>query len=162
MSKGPTCHTCSSPQVEAVDAAIAAHHLSLRRIADLFGLKVDSVRRHKINGHVLGLDTGRMTSAVAPSVGSDDSTATMRREAMSILRAIDPDRVGPGVLIARMNAIRLMVADIDRAEPPDVSVGALEERPDFQELIGKWFIALEKFPEAREAMLAALRPSGGA
>ena len=53
VTSGQACTVCASPHLHEVDADLQVPHLSgYARIAGLYGLRKDAVRRHKINGHV--------------------------------------------------------------------------------------------------------------
>lgn len=48
-SGGRLCTICTHPQMDAINAALVAHHLSYRRIAAQYGLEEVSLRRHMTN-----------------------------------------------------------------------------------------------------------------
>jgi hypothetical protein len=157
MPKGPRCTICNNEEVGLIDASVESGHMTLNRVAHRFGISIDALTRHRAKGHVMGKGVETPAYQPPPPDPDADDTATMRREALNLLRSLDPSKLGPSMLISRVNAIRLMSEAIDAADPPSRTEIDVHEIPGYDAMMGDWFLLLEKHPEIRAEFLEIVR-----
>ena len=175
MTAGAACTVCRHPRVAEIDADLRDPVRSgYTRIAGIYSLRKDAVRRHKQNGHMVPLKSASQSdatisarnSSLAPEVpGSGDLSApgAPRRTAVEVLEAMlaafdatDTSEFSPRELNVYNENKRRTAVDlakyqvaIDREGPAQKELRALEEMVILMDE------ALERFPEAREAVAVA-------
>jgi hypothetical protein len=152
------CRACAHPQLAGLDAMIVAGKTN-SQVARTFGISHDSVDRHVRGGHVLGMPAQRWASMPATPASPpkpDASGVEVLREALDALRAMDPRSLSPAAQIDRIDAVRRTAEALAKAEPAPSPAGVrVEDVTGLREQVARWYVALEQYPEARAAMLAA-------
>jgi hypothetical protein len=163
------CATCNFAQHVAIDDMLRAGR-SARSIALAFasqdGPSRYSVDRHLAHRHVAGMPAqtfGGAPKAVRRAPRGDDDPVAILREAMGFLRAMDPTKLSPAVLVARLDALRKAAESIAKIEPPrrnqdlivdeilDMNNGFLREAQAIA------FLEMEPYPDLRERLTARLK-----
>lgn len=156
---GAMCAVCNHPQVAEINARVAAGVLSGARIGAAFGLPKDAVSRHVYRRHA-GVVVGKngrwkQANAAGTTNNTPDPNATEEDKLIVLRGQLEADMAArPRSDTAReLRQVNQRIAELrGEARPKQVSVADVEGLP---EQVARWFEALEPFPEAREAMLAA-------
>lgn len=150
---GAGCTICEHPDAAIINQAINAGRESNRKVATRFGLSKDAVNRHIFRKH-RGLDprVGSPKGARPDAGASEIDRLKLIREQLEQDMA---ERARPETSreLRQVNERISVLEGTDR--PKSVTVADVR---GFPEQIAKWFQALEAFPEAREAMMAATDP----
>lgn len=155
---GARCTVCTHPEARAIDAAVIDGARSLRRIAADFGLAESSLRRHR-SSHMLDTMATVERQKARDAASLLERIETLQARAQAILAAAERS----GDLRTALSAIRearatlALLAEIegriDRGMNVTVGVSVNDEWP---RLRGRLIAALGPFPEARQAVLAAI------
>lgn len=156
---GSQCRVCLSPDVALINAAIASGQAG-RKIATRFGLGKDSVFRHIANRHP-GVKIEEKPEGSDSVDDEDDESDGTELSALILMRAQLQKEMAqrPRSDTAReLRQVHQRIAEISGDDrPKSMGVSDVEGLP---ELIAAWFEALEKFPEARQAMLDVMKERG--
>lgn len=155
---GSRCTICRFDRVAEVDAELSAGNRSQAAIARAYGLERQTVGRHVAHSHVMPT-RGAPRPAAPPLPGDDDSPVAVMKEALRALREMDPSRLSPAAVVARLDAIRRTAESISKMEVPIRQRVGINEVEGLPALIARWVQVLERFPDARQAMLE-VTPSG--
>lgn len=157
------CAVCNHAQIAEINARIAAGVLSGARIGAAFGLPKDAVSRHVYRRHagVITTSGGRWKQANLSGTTNNtpDPDATEVDKLVTLRAQLESDMAArPRSDTAReLRQVNQRIAELrGEARPKQVSVSDVEGLP---EQVARWFEALEPFPDAREAMLAATDPA---
>lgn len=150
---GARCAVCRHPQRAAIEDA-DHRGVSRRQIAKDFDLGKDVVSRHFYGRHPAMPQTGQDGAPleqvpVAPDEASEEERLRITRGALVEVFNEDP-RPETAREIRQLSERIGVLSGEHRAKTARV-----EDVEGLPELIAGWFAALEPFPEAREAMLAA-------
>jgi hypothetical protein len=151
------CSVCAHPRAADVDRALVeggAH----AAIARSFNLGRDSVRRHLKNGHIADV----VAAAVeAETAARGDGLLDRLRELEDRSRAILDKSERAGDLRSALGAVRelrslieLWAKLIGELQPDGATV--IVNDPEWVLLRGRILVALDPFPDARAAVVAAL------
>lgn len=154
------CTICTHPQREAIDRALAAGTESNVAIAAKFGVTERSLRRHAETHLPKALVKAQEAREVAQA---DDLLAQVKRlqiVTMNILRiaydAQDLRTALQAVGQARQN-LELVGRIVGELEAERVQVAVLVQSPDWQRVRGMILDALAPYPDARLAVVEALK-----
>lgn len=153
---GAQCQVCDSPHAAQVNADLANPALSNRYVAREYGLNKDSVARHRRDRHP-GTPEGPPRVGIDTDGDPDDTTELERlRVIRGQLEASLRERVRSDVA-RELRQVNGRIAELEgRDRPREVGMQDVAGLP---EQVARWFEALERFPEARDAMLEATDPA---
>jgi hypothetical protein len=166
MTGGAACTVCAHPRVAEIDADLSFGPTSgYTRIAGIYSLRKDAVRRHKMNGHVRPQGAGASSSPLPPPPEGADLGSIMPKSAVEILSQtldelskVDTAGMSARELNVHVDLKRKVAVDlakyqvaVDREGPAQKELRALEE------MVIAGDEALERFPEARKAVADAVR-----
>lgn len=149
---GARCAVCNSPDRAAIEQA-DADGVSRREIAKRYTLGKDVVSRHFYNGHV---------SRVPPpgeEAAPPDPDEVSELDRLKITRAVlvrELDREPRSDTAREIRQISERIATLSGEHR--AKTARVQDVEGLPELIEAWFRALEPYPEARAAMLAATPP----
>lgn len=151
------CSICTHPEREAIDAALVAG-VPNRRIAAQYGMGETSVRRHK-DAHIPPLVAQAHDAAVVFS--ADALTAQITGLLARGFAILDKSERGDSItdMCAAMREVRgvlTLIAKItgEIETQPTINIIQSPEWIEFQSLI---LVAVQPYPDARQAIVAALR-----
>lgn len=154
---GTGCATCEHPERETINALINARATgsgpSSRAIARKFNLSKDSVSRHVWKRHPGVLLEGE---ADATEEESEEREAMTHRDRLVEQRGwLESEmRARPRSDLSReLRQVNAQIAEIDGENKQKVL--GIEDVAGLPEQVARWFEALEPYPEARDALLAA-------
>ena len=149
---GTGCAVCEHADRALIEADIAGGVLSNRKIALKYGMSKDSVGRHVYKGHAGDKLIQRPRNSRRATASADAPELDKLLVLRSQLEADMSQR--PRAETSReLRQVNQRIAELRGADrPKSLSVSDVRGLP---EQIARWFEALEPFPEAREAMLAA-------
>lgn len=150
MTGGASCTVCAHPRIAEIDADLSFGPTSgYTRIAGIYSLRKDAVRRHKLNGHVVLAKAAAPQAPGAPPVSAVDSLSS----ALAALEAVETKDMTTREYTVHVDLKRKVAVDlakyqvaVDREGPAQKELRALEE------MVLAGDEALEKFPEARRAV----------
>ncbi len=158
VTQGAPCTVCRHPRIAEIDADLSYGPTSgYTRTARIYQLKVDAVRRHKMNGHVTNQSLNKpvniaVTPGSAPLSAVESLSATLHA-----LNGIDTADMTPRELNLHTDLKRKVAVDlakyqvaIDKEGPAQRELRALEE------MVIAGDEALENYPEARAAVAHAI------
>lgn len=149
-SMGATCTVCNHPQRAMIDAAITGGK-ALKPTATAFNLGYDAMRRHNAN-HLIPAQVAANPNGWQPPAGSSWAE---KMEALAL--ALEQGRVRSDVAAQ----LRMTYKDLDEANTGDGPVSVtMADVPGLAEMFGDLFLALDPFPQAREAMGRVMRKHG--
>lgn len=150
------CSLCRHPQKAEVNAALVAGSDPLRHIAARFGTSTGSLRRHREH---IPRALCRAAEAAAETEADDllERTRTLETAARRLLRKAEEDgdlRAAIAAVKAALDVVELLhrVAAEQKSE-----AGALVSSSEWRALRERIYDALERFPEALEAVRMACR-----
>jgi hypothetical protein len=150
------CRACLSPSVAQIDAATRAGR-SDPSIGREFGLSKDSIRRHRLHGHVSTVSEATEASQNGPELprtnaSSEPARTDALQEMLALvanLKATPADGLSPVAAMALAREKRLAVVELGKlAGPPPPAHPTLDQVPD-------WLLIralLARHPELREAI----------
>ena len=156
---GAACTVCAHPRIEEIDADLLDPVMSgYSRIARVYSLRKDAVRRHKVNGHVgspvpvVDLPDAPEQPEVIVLSAVDVLKATLQELGQVDTAGMSPRELNVHVDLKRKVAVDLAKYQVavDREGPAQRELRALEE------MVIAGDEALEKFPEARRAVAQAV------
>lgn len=151
------CSVCSHPEVDAINQALVSGQ-SYRNIAERFGLAMSSVYRHK-SEH---LPNALIKAAEAEQVASADDLLRQIRELQAKALAILDRNMGKDDKIA-LSAIKEARANLDLIGrllgelDTSPKIVAILNNPEWVTLRTEIILALEPYPDAKQAVLNGLR-----
>lgn len=153
---GPTpgtgCAVCEHPQAGQINADIVAAVLSNRKIATKWGIGKDSVNRHVFKQH-----PGVPAHGTRSTTPTDDASTLDRLKLIRTQLEQDMAARARPETSRELRQVNQQIAELEGSDrPKELGISDVAGLP---EQIKRWFDALEPFPEAREAMLAATDPS---
>lgn len=151
---GTGCAVCEHPEHVTINALLNEGTVSRRKIARDFGLGKDSVSRHCWKRH-------RGYDPKVPAARPDDESGEPLDERGSLVvqrGQLEQEMVArPRSDISReLRQVNARIAEIDGAGRAKLL--SVEDVLGLPEQIARWLKALEPFPDARDAMLAATDP----
>jgi hypothetical protein len=163
------CTVCRHPRIAEIDADLLDPVRSgYARIAGAYSLRKDAVRRHKLNGHVAGsrpAAVARVVAGTGPSRaeprGSGDGAPISAVESLSAslrdLEAVDTSVLAPRELTVHVDLKRKVAVDLAKYQVAvDREGPAVRELRALEGMVLAGDEALERFPEARRAVAAAV------
>lgn len=157
MVAGAQCTVCAHPRRAEIDADLSFGPTSgFTRVAGIYGLQKDAVRRHKVNGHV-------QRQSLAPQAAPPDpgeaapSAVEVLAETLKQLSGVDVSGMSDRERNVHVDLKRRVAVDlakyqvaVDREGPAQKELRALEE------MVIAGDEALERFPDARAAVARAV------
>ena len=154
------CTVCDLPTKPAIDRALIVNETSITALAKRHGVSRQALLRHKaahlpqalLDAHALGADD--RGSALL------DDIAAMRGHVTELLLAAKAKGDVRGATTAVREATRLieLIARVtgDLTPPPVVQIN-LTQTPEFRDVAHRILTALDAYPVARAAVVAALQ-----
>lgn len=146
---GATCTVCNHRDVKLINAAIN-NKQATRRIAASFGVGKDAVSRHT---------RGRHDGVIwdEPGVETRDD-ATPRENLEAVIELLKKKLTNGTIRTDEIRELRISLQELDKLQGGDKpEVTTVRDLDGYAELEAAMFAALEPFPEARQALAAALR-----
>lgn len=155
---GKRCTVCTHEQTEAISMDILSGHMTLREIAEKYGLALTSIHRHK--QHIpaqLSISheaqkVARADGVMARIMELDQRADTIYKEAMK-----EDD---PGLALKALKEMRettsLIAKITGEIQAKTVTNNTLIITPEWVSMRAAMLKALEPYPEARRALVAAL------
>lgn len=153
---GTGCTVCEHPQHARINAILSEGAVSRRRVARDFGLNKDAVGRHCWNRH-RGYDP--KPKAAPDTSGEDEEGPVSERAALLVIKKQLEEEMAArprSDLSRELRQVTGRLAEIDGMNA--VKSLGVEDVAGLPEQVAAWFRALEPFPDARAAMLAATDP----
>lgn len=150
---GANCTVCAHPRVSEVNADCNAGILSSRKIAARWGLSKDAVNRHRYKLHE-GVVSPAQRGATQPPAQTVSEIDTLR--AMKTQLEAEMAQRPRSDTSRELRQVVSRIAEIEGSDRPREA--SLSDVAGLAEQVARWFRALERYPEAREAMLAATDP----
>jgi len=156
------CQVCEHQSVGEIDALIRAGSRSLAATARAFGLNQKAVQRHAARHVGLhGRAPVRPAPAAAPSGApagrADTPNGTVYQAIAAELDEMLAGAESVSAKLAILTEQRRLADSRARTEGPAPSGSVPWQEVDgLAELISDWFVALERFPDARLAMLEVM------
>lgn len=158
-----TCTVCAHPRRAEIDQALAAGQTANTVLSSQFVVTEQALRRHKAQHLPAALVKAQAVQEVAQA---DDLLVQVRRlqgVTLSILRqaydAQDLRTALQAVGQARQN-LELVGRIVGELEAERVQVAVLVQSPDWLRLRGAILTALDPYPDARLAVVEALKHAG--
>lgn len=160
----PPCRTCGHEDREEIDAALAAGQSSIRELAERYGIDRDALSRHKsahLSAALKRVVARRETAGARKAL---DRLEDLYDRAESLLATAEEkgstrDGVAAiGQLRGIVETLAKITGELD--ERPQVQVLNVAANPGWVELRGRVLSALGPFPEAAQAVAAALSGVG--
>lgn len=153
---GRLCSACAHPQTEAISLELL-QHVPLRRIADKFGLSLSAVARHK--SHVpASLAKTEEAQHVAEAGNVMRRIAELDQRADEIYRQASEGN-DPALALKALKELREVTALYARLTG-EIQTGTVHNTliitPEWVSMRSAMLKALEPYPEARRALVAAL------
>lgn len=152
------CAVCKHPARSAIDLALATDDMTVRGAAFRWQLDRSAVWRHRARHLPLSLSKAAEAAGIASAARILDELEKIRRLAAALAaQALSGQdrRLALQALDRQLAALGLL-ARVAGVTGPEVSVQLIQQAPAWQELKGRLVAALEAFPDARRAVLAAL------
>lgn len=154
---GAGCAVCESPLASDINRALHSGLLSNRKIAARYGVSKDSIGNHVNRRHRGYVAPGERTGDRGVDVPPDGSTE-LDRLRLARRQLEDEMSKRPRPEISReIRELNRRVAELEGTDR--VREATLGDVEGLREQLRRWADALEPFPDAREAMLAATDPS---
>jgi hypothetical protein len=154
-----TCMICEHPQVADIDAALATRTTLVTKIARDFGVPYDPLYRHRQHMHRFITVSPRAAQVVQADTLLDQVEA-LRVRAMRILdkaeQVGDYRGAAPAIREAR-GCLELLARLMGEIKDQGGTTINLVVSPQWVAVRGVIIAALAKFPEARQAVVEALR-----
>jgi hypothetical protein len=149
---GTGCLVCEHQDSALINQALGSGLLSNRKVALKFGVPKDSVNRHVYKRHPGAPQAGGARGALPDEGSSQLDRLKLIRQQLEEDMAERP-RAETSRELRQVNQRIGEIEGTDR--PRSVTVADVE---GLSEQVAAWFRALEPFPEARDAMMAATDP----
>ena len=153
---GLVCTTCSAAEVRAVDAAFVQGR-SAKSIALQYGLSYDSVKRHRLKGHVQGMPEpvpGHLPEAPLPAVSATEKLLALITE----LEAKEVKDLGASTYVTLVQAKLRAYSDLAKLMGPDAPQEFDPSTdPEWIEMRELMWETLRPFPEARAALATVVK-----
>lgn len=154
------CSICTHPDREAIDRFLVSGSSNLS-LSSLFDVSEAAVRRHKANHLPASLVKAHEAEEVSRADGLLEDVRSLQDRALAILDRAE----GSGDLRTALSAIREARANLELlakllGELRDAPAVNVHLSPEWIELRSLVVVALEPFPEAREAVAMALEGAG--
>lgn len=144
---GARCTVCNHADLGAIEAAIKGGR-SKRLVAKDYNLGHDAVNRHAAN---------HMTLTAPGGWAPPDPAASWRDKMEALAKALEQGRVRPDVA----SQLRLAYKELDEAGkdmgPSQITVAEL---PWLAEMLGDLLMAVDRWPQARDALKEVLQKHG--
>lgn len=151
-SVGTGCAVCEHPQASQINAALQSGKLSNRKIALQFQVGKDSVNRHVYKRH-----PGYAPPGAPGQVPEDGDTELTRLKLIRTQLEEDMAARARPETSRELRQVNQRISELEGTDrPKSVTVEDVRGLP---EQVARWFQALEPYPEARQAMLAATDPA---
>ena len=146
---GAQCTICNDPQRAQIDAALQGG-MAIRKTASTFSVKYDATRRHWMN-HVVPTVQGANPNGWQPPAG-----ASWRDKMEALATALETGKIRSDMAAQ----LRMAYKELDEADTGGPLELTVADVPGLAEMMGELFLALDPYPQAREAMGKVMRKHG--
>lgn len=150
------CSVCMHPKVEAINLALLSGSLPLRRIADKYGVSVGAVHRHK--QHIQPLKEEVIEVSDPSAVMRQIQELNQRADLLYRSAVQANDRLNTVRALKELREILSLYARLtgELSAQQNVVHQHLHITPEWASLRSVMLNALQPYPEARAALVAAL------
>jgi hypothetical protein len=162
---GTRCKICNSPDVLGINKMIS-EEIPLLKIAERSGISTASIRRHKFNHMNIEKPSQFGAGETSGTLDFSDSSAAAQLEQLKyitqrLLATVTASKdVKIPQAIALMKEARAQLADIQKSAPKKQLQERLEDNGDWINFRDIVLDTLFDFPEAKTAVLKAIRARG--
>lgn len=155
-----SCSVCSDPRREQIDAELRAGRSKLG-IVRRYNVGRGAINGHTLNGHVRPGPEEPTDIEETLELAADDATPRERLE--TLIKGLEQQvkAAGKTPRTDLIRELRLAYGDLAKLEPPrEAQTVDVTEVPELVEFFSEVFVALEPFPEARQALRPVLEKHG--
>lgn len=153
-----TCSVCTHEQVEAINLSLLSGSMSIRRIAEKFGLSVGAVHRHKQHMQAQMIQAEPVDVTDTSNIMRQIQELNQRADMLYRSAVQANDRMNTVRALKELRELLILYARLtgELNTQQNVIHQHLHVSPEWASLRSVMLKALQPYPEARAALVAAL------